>query len=265
MTGDAIERLITEAVTDDKPQRVLSSGPLLDLFDDCLDRVLKRQLQREADGMPWRGLRTQYTIAIRLSKSASPIRTLYTHILKKFGPPNLAAHFWLYPNIITRRSRGENDAAARALVLFGEAFTQSGYSERQRLALLSYVLGECSPEDLVDLGLARNIQDTRDRLFVLGTLLLCMLGQKAKIGTNGEVGPDSRVYLLLDEAENLLAVSDETCWAFTHALEHLASDVGPGLTIWMNIQAPDQGIMQRVQKRLGSGFIQEWFTHVDLA
>jgi hypothetical protein len=265
MTGDTIERVITEAVTDDKPQRVLSSGSLLELFDDCLDRVLKQQLQREAEGMPWRGLRMQYTVAVRISRSASPIHTLYTHILKKFGPDNLAAHFRLYPNIITRRSRGEHDAVARSLVLFGEAFTQSGYSERQRLALLSYLQGECRPDDLRSLGLARNIQDSDDRLFVLGTLFLCVLGQKAKIGTNGEIGPDSRVYLLLSEAENLLAVSEETCWAFTHALEHLASDVGPGLTIWLNIQAPDQDTLQRVQNRLGTRFTQEWCTHIDLA
>ncbi len=265
MLGDIIEQVITEAVTDDKPQRVLSSGSLLETFDDCLDRVLKQQLQREAEGTPWRGLRTQYTVAVRISKSASPIRTLYAHILKKFGPDNLAAHFRLYPTIISRRSRGENDAVARALVLFGEAFTQSGYGDHHRQALLSYVLGECRPEDLARLGLARNIQDIDDRLFVLGTLFLCVLGQKAKIGTNGEIGPDSRVYLLLSEAENLLAVSEETCWAFTHALEHLASDVGPGLTIWMNIQAPDQGTIQRVQKRLGTRFTQEWFTHSDLA
>jgi hypothetical protein len=109
------------------------------------------------------------------------------------------------------------------------------------------------------------VQDIDDRLFVLGTLFLCALGQKAKIGTNGEIGPHSRVYLLLSESENLLALSEETCWAFTHALEHLASDVGAGLTIWMNIQATDQEIVQRVQKRLGSRLTQEWFTHIDLA
>lgn len=265
MAGDTIEQVITEAVTDDKPQRILSSGSLLEIFDECLDRVLKQQLQREAEGTPWRGLRTQYTVAVRISKSASPIRSLYTHILKKFGPDNLASHLWLYQNSITKRSRGENDAVARALVLFGEAFTQSGYSDRCRQALLSYFLEECLPADLVDLGLARNVQDIDDRLFVLGTLFLCALGQKAKIGTNGEIGPDSRVYLLLSESENLLALSEETCWAFTHALEHLASDVGAGLTIWMNIQATDQEIVQRVRRRLGSRLTQEWFTHIDLA
>lgn len=264
MTGDTIERVITEAVTDDKPQRVLSSTLLLERFDECLDRVLKQQLQREAEGTPWRGLRTQYTVAGRISKSASPMRTLYTHILKKFGFDALASHFWLYQSLISKRSRGENDAVARALVLLGETFTPSGYGERYRQALLSYFLGGCRPEDLALLGLARNIQDTNDRLFVLETLFLCVLGQKAKIGTKGEVGPDSRVYLLLFEAENLLAVSEETCWAFTHALENLASDVGLGLTIWMNIQAPDQGTIQRMQKRLGTRFTQEWFTHIDL-
>lgn len=265
MARDTVERVITEAVTDDKPQRVLSSGALLELFAECLDRVLQQQLQREAEGTPWRGPRTQYTVAVRLPKSRSPIRTLYTHILKKFGPDNLASHLWLSQNIITMRSRGENDVVTRALMLFGEAFMQSGYGDRRRQALLSYFLEECLPADLADLGLARNIQDTRDQLFVLGTLFLCVLGQKAKIGTNGEIGPHSRVYLLLSEAENLLALSEETCWAFTHALEHLASDVGAGLTIWVNIQAADQSTIQRVQKRLGTHFTQEWFTHIDLA
>jgi hypothetical protein len=265
MTEETIERVITEAVTDDKAQRILSSGPLLGLFDDCLDRVLKQQLQREAEGTPWRGPRMQYTASVRISKSASPIRMLYTHLLKKFGTNFLATHFRLHPNIIIGRSRGEHDAVAQALVLFGEAFMQSGYSERQRLALLSYMQGECRPEDLADLGLARTIQDIDDRLFVLGTVFQCALGQKAKIGTNGEIGPSSRLYLLLNETENLLAVSEETCWAFTHALEHLASDVGAGLTIWLNIQALDRNTLHRVQKRLGNRFIQEWFTHIDLA
>lgn len=261
---EMIERVIREAVTDDKAQRILSFGPLTEIFDDCLERVLQQQLQREAEGERWLGPRTQFTISLRVSRAANPIRTLYRQIFKKFGPDNFAFHLRMYEDLIMKRSRGDTDAVAQALVLLGYSFTQGGVSDDRRQAILSYFLEEHNPGKLVELGLAREIEGTDDRLFILATHFLCVLGQKAKFGTNGQIGPEARIYLLLDSVENVLELSEEACWAFTHALEHLAHDVGAGLTIWLNVSRNDPAVLQRLRVRLGSRFIQEWFTSTSI-
>jgi hypothetical protein len=193
-------------------------------------------------------------------RSDAPVRTLYRQLLEGLGPSDLAYHFLLSQHRITERGRGKIDPITEALLLFSKVFTQSGHQERTRQLLLSYLLEGCAPEALEELGLIRNIQDDEDRLFILDTVLLCMLGQKAKIGTNGAIGPHSRVYLLLDEAEHVLALSKKACWAFTGALEHLAKEVGAGLTIWLNCATTDEQTIRQVQQQLETRFMREWAT-----
>jgi hypothetical protein len=87
-----------------------------------------------------------------------------------------------------------------------------------------------------------------------------MIGIKAKIGTNGDVGPASRLYLILDEIERLLNMPRDVSWAFVHWLKHLSPDVD-GLTIWMNIK--DESTVKLVQQRLGRNLT--WITHTCLS
>ncbi len=249
----SITEVLTEAVGTDSAQTVFSACRLFDVFDDCLEHVLQR-------GVPRGGLHTQLMARLTTPRSDAPVRTLYRQLLEGLGPDDLAYHLLLSQHRITERGRGKIDPIAEALLLFSTVFTQSGHQERTRQLLLSYLLEGCAPEALQELGLVRNIQDDEDRLFILDTVLLCMLGQKAKIGTNGEIGPHSRVYLLLDEAEHVLALSKEACWAFTGALEHLAKEVGAGLTIWLNCATTDEQAIRQVQQQLGTRFLREWAT-----
>ncbi len=147
----------------------------------------------------------------------------------------------------------------QALVLLSGA-VQKRYAELQQ-ELFTYLLKKCSQEALEEMGLSENLEHLDDKLFVLSIALQCMIGVKAKIGTGGTVGPACRVYLLLDEAENLLTLPGEIAWAFLHALESLSHDVGDGLTLSLHIKTTETTTIEGVEKRLGSRLLREWVTH----
>lgn len=177
--------------------------------------------------------------------------------MRKVGPEPLAA---FYPDMLLKQQhRDGNDPVVQALLLLSEA-VQKNYTELRR-SLFAYLLKECSEAALAEMGLSENLEHLDDKLFVLAMVLRCMIGAKAKIGTGGEVGPACRVYLVLDDVENLLTLPGETAWAFTHALEQLSHDVGGGLTIWLNCKATDAATIERVQKRFGRRLLREWITH----
>jgi hypothetical protein len=250
----SIEDIITEAVTTDRSQIVLSVGAFPDAFDACLERVLQRQLELDAQGVVRSWLRTQLHPIIRTPK-ANPIGVFYGQLMRKAGPQTLAGL-----DFLSRQHWNSSDPVVQALIKLSQTFiSQKDYTERvhQEQLLFTYLLGDSEPSALAELGFSQNLSDIDDKLFVLGIVLRCLIGVKAKIGTNGEVGPASRLYLVLDEIENVLALSNETCWAFTHWLEHLCTDVGEGLTLWMDIKTKDEITIKRVQSRLG----RRWITH----
>jgi hypothetical protein len=180
--------------------------------------------------------------------------------MRKAGPETLAGL-----DFINRRHWDSSDPVVHALVKLSQTYSsQRDYAERIRLKtlLFTYLLGDSTPDELAELGFSQPLEEIDDKLFVLGIVLRCMIGVKAKIGTGGKVGPACRVYLILDEIENLLPQSRDVSWAFTHWLEHLSSDVGEGLTIWMNIQTKDEATIEHIQRRLGHR--REWITHTCL-
>jgi hypothetical protein len=81
----SLEQVMTEAVTTDRPQVLLSAGGFPDAFDVCLERVLRQQLQLDAQGVVRSWLRRQLTVTIRTPKSRSPIEALYQQIMRKAG------------------------------------------------------------------------------------------------------------------------------------------------------------------------------------
>jgi hypothetical protein len=252
-----MESAIVEAVTTDRPQVLLSAGDALDAFDACLERVLQQQLRLDAEGVVRSWLHTQLMVPVRMPKSRSPIEAFYRQIVKKAGPETLADFF---PDLhLKHQRRDSEDSVVRALVLLSEA-VQKGYSEL-RQELFAYLLAERSQDALAEVGLSENLEHLDDKLFVLGTILQCMIGVKAKIGTGGAVGPACRVYLMLSELEHLLTLPEEIAWAFLRAVEDLSRDVGPGLTIWMQSTARDPTIMKQIEKRLGSRLLGDWITH----
>jgi hypothetical protein len=253
----SIEQVLLEAVTTDHLQVILVAGERSDAFDACLERVLQQQLRLDAEGVVRSWLRTQLMVPVRMPKSRSPIEAFYRQIVRKAGPETLASFF---PDLHLKHHRRDiNDPTVRALVLLSEAVLK-GYSEL-RQELFAYLLTERSQEALAEIGLSENLEHLDDKLFVLSTILQCMIGVKALIGTGGAVGPACRVYLMLSELEHLLTLPGEIAWAFLHALESLSHDVGPGLTIWMQSTTIDTTAMQQLEKRFGSRLLQEWITH----
>jgi len=151
----------------------------------------------------------------------------------------------------------------RALVLLSEAVQKGPLPTRARgKNCFAYLPHRVFPRSLSGNRAFRdNLEHLDDKLFVLSTILQCMIGVKAKIGTGGAVGPACRVYLMLSELENLLTLPGEVAWAFLHALESLSHDVGAGFTVWMHSTTTDTTTMRGIEQRLGSRLLQEWITH----
>jgi len=73
----SIEEVLTEAVTTDNPQVLLSVGGFPDAYDACLERILQWQMQLDTQKVVRSWLRTQFTVVIRTPKSRNPIETFY--------------------------------------------------------------------------------------------------------------------------------------------------------------------------------------------
>jgi len=176
--------------------------------------------------------------------------------MRKNGPETFAA---FYPDQLPKqRHRDDTDPVVQALLRLSEAGIK--HDSKLQTLLFTYLLGESSEEALAELGFSESLINLDDKLFVLTLALRCLIGVKAKIGTGGKVGPACRVYLVLDEVENLLALPEDMAWAFTHWLEHLTHEVGDGLTFWLHIKTAGPTTMKDLQKRLGHRQLQEWVT-----
>jgi hypothetical protein len=253
----SIESAIAEAVTTDKPQVILSAGEALDAFDECLEHILQQQMRLNAEGITRSWPHTQLKVPIHMPKTRTPIESLYQQIVRKAGPETLVGFF---PDLVLKQHhRDSTDPVVQALVLLSSAVQKRDAALQK--ALFTYLLKPCSQEALGEMGLSENLEHLDDKLFVLSMVLRCLIGVKAKVGTGGAVGPACRIYLLLDEIENLLTLPGEIAWAFLHALESLSHDVGDGLTLSLHIKTTEATTTQGVKKRLGSRLLREWVTH----
>lgn len=253
----SIESALAEAVTTDSPQVILSAGEALDAFDECLERILQQQMRLNAEGITRSWPHTQLKIPARIPKTRTPIESLYQQIVRKAGPETLV---WFFPDLVLKQHhRDSTDPVVQALALLSSAVQKRDAALQK--ALFTYLLKPCSQEALGEMGLSENLEHLDDKLFVLSMVLRCLIGVKAKVGTGGAVGPACRVYLLLDEIENLLTLPGEVAWAFLRVLESLSHDVGEGLSIWMHMKTTETPTIEGVKKRLGSRLLREWVTH----
>lgn len=257
----SIESAIVEAVTTDNPQVILSAGNALDTFDECLERVLQQQMSLYAEGGTRSWPHTQLMVPVHMPKNRSPIESLYQQIVRKAGPETLVGFF---PDLVLKHHhRDSTDPVVQALVLLHSAVQKRDAALQK--TLFSYLLKPCSKVALGEMGLSENLEHLDDKLCVLSVVLRCLIGVKAKVGTGGAVGPACRVYLFLDELENLLTLQDSVAWALLHALEVLSQDVGEGLSIWLHITTMETITIERVEKQIGSRLLREWITQRYLA
>lgn len=249
-----LEEIFKEAVTSDRSQVVLSVGAIPDAFDTSLDRVLQQQMELDKRGVVRSWIRTQLHPIIRTPET-NPIGVFYGQMMELASPETLGGLDFI------GQQWDSKDPIVEILVKISKTLTSrdsTDYTERVHLRqlLFTYLIGESTPDELTELGFEHVLEDIESKLFVMGIVLRCMIGIKAKIGTNGDVGPASRLYLILDEIEHLLNMSRDISWAFIHWLKHLSSDVD-GLTIWMNIK--DGSAVKLVEQRLGRNIT--WITH----
>ena len=176
----------------------------------------------------------------RFPWSDRPAVTLYVRLLESIGMPGVlgsinkaVAQLALvepgrYRDIIARMPRDDNEFMADFLYLLWEAGSRMDKDEID--ILRTYMSGESSHEDLRRVGISRNLW-LEDRYEVLRVVLGCFTGMTR----GGPVSDYRRVWLWLDEAENLLGYREHERWEMGKALQTLLGMAPPFVTVWLNI------------------------------
>jgi hypothetical protein len=176
----------------------------------------------------------------RFPWSDRPAVTLYVRLLESIGMPGVlgsinkaVAQLALvepgrYRDIIARMPRDDNEFMADFLYLLWEAGSRMDKDEID--ILRTYMSGESSHEDLRRVGISRNLW-LEDRYEVLRVVLGCFTGMTR----GGPVSDYRRVWLWLDEAENLLGYREHDRWEMGKALQTLLGMMPPFVTVWLNI------------------------------
>jgi hypothetical protein len=176
----------------------------------------------------------------RFPWSDRPAVTLYVRLLESIGMPGVlgsinkaVAQLALiepgrYRDIIARMPRDDNEFMADFLYLLWEAGSRMDKDEID--ILRTYMSGDAPHEDLRRVGISRNLW-LEDRYEVLRVVLGCFTG----MAPGGPVSDYRRVWLWLDEAENLLGYREHDRWEMGKALQTLLGMMPPFVTVWFNI------------------------------
>lgn len=132
-----------------------------------------------------------------------------------------------------------SEALGRALWLLGHEPDEAGQlqlfdSKAQpndwHRKLEAYFFSQQTKTDLRALGLSRGIDTSQDRFRVLGGILQCLAGLSDKSGIEGH----SRVFLWMDEIEDLLYFTSRQYRPFTQGLRDLIDRLPNYLSLLMN-------------------------------
>jgi hypothetical protein len=130
-------------------------------------------------------------------------------------------------------------------------------AEWERL-LEAYFFSQHTKGDLRHLGLSRGIDSSQDRFRVLGGILQCLIG----LAPTQEVNRHSRVFLWIDEMEDLIYFTSRQYRPFTQGLRDLIDRLPNYLTLLLNftLAAPEayqdatvvlgQALMDRVTRQI---------------
>ncbi len=109
---------------------------------------------------------------------------------------------------------------------------------------------EASASDRAKLGLARALT-TQDRYELLRCLWRCEQG----LAPGSDMREHTRLWVYLDEAENVLEYAPAERKLLVKGLTHLITHTGQFLTIWLNIAAQDQETIQAVKHAFGASLL----------
>jgi hypothetical protein len=211
--------------------------------------------QRRSKGRNKKSVSNIVIKAARLPWSYRPATTLSGRLLESIGMGTLLGSInkavsqlaitepGRYREILARIPEDESEFMTDLLHLLWEA---SSRMDRDEIGLLrAYLLDECTPHELRRLNLPRNL-GLEDRYEVLRTAVKCFIG----LSPVGVLDDYRRVWVWLDEVENLLAYKEEERWETVKALQTMFGDRPPSLSVWLNISPESDATTQDIQDAL---------------
>jgi hypothetical protein len=252
-------KLIEEAIYSDHFMLVLSK----------MGREEIEQVRQEIDGA-WarRAVRRHERPSVsnivvksaRLPWSQRPAITLYGRLLESIGMQGVLGSInkavaqiavtepGRYRDILARLPGDESEFMTDLLHLLWEA---SSRMDKDEIAILrAYLSDECSHGELRRMALPRNLW-LEERYEVMRSVIHCFSG----LGHGGSLSDHRRVWIWLQEIENLLAYSDHDRWELVKGLETLAGDAPRYITLWMNISPGSPTGIQEIQSALENKLI----------
>ena len=195
-----------------------------------------------------------YWINTRSPKEAeSPAQDFYTDFLEKLGMTRIqkiirgtVSNLSQVEALQSFQKILESEELARALWLFGTEDT----SEKQAL-LRSYFLEGCTRTDLKKLGIARNISKAQDRFKVIAGILQCLIGLDASPDLSGH----SRVYLWLDEMEDLIFLPSAQFRILSQGLQEIIDRLPNFFTLFLNMSLAEPEKHEDFEAILGRAVI----------
>jgi hypothetical protein len=191
----------------------------------------------------------------RLPWSEQPATTLYGRLLESFGMASVLGSInkavsqlaitepGRYREILARMPKDESEFMTDLLHLLWEA---SSRMDKDEISLLrAYLSDSCTHGELRRLGMSRNL-GLEDRYEILRSVVSCQVG----LAPFGDISDYRRVWLRLDEIENVLGYSDHARWELVKALGTLVGDSPHCVTVWLNISPSSGATSAQIQATL---------------
>jgi hypothetical protein len=196
----------------------------------------------------------------RLPWSHAPTATLYDRLLESVGMPSVLGSInkavsqaaitepGRYREILARLPQDESDYIADLLYLLWEA---SSRMDKDEIAMLRAYLSDTATHiELRRMGMPRNLS-LEDRYEVLRVVLACFSG----LAPQANLADHRRVWVWLDEIENILGYNERERWELVKALETLVGNTPPYLTVWLNISPASPATSKEIQAALENNLV----------
>jgi hypothetical protein len=196
----------------------------------------------------------------RLPWSLAPAVTLYVRLLESVGMQSVLGSInkavsqaaitepGRYKEILARLPQDESDFVADLLYLLWEA---SSRMDKDEIAMLrAYLSDNATHIELRRMGIPRNLT-IEDRYEVLRVVLACFSG----LAPQANLADHRRVWVWLDEVENILGYNERERWELVKALETLIGNFPPYLTVWLNLSPNSPATSQEIQAALENNLV----------